>query len=69
MGDSPKSHTTGNEDVPDSYDTHDTSTAPHPQGSGRVDILTYPYTTAACAAGVVTVTASRGSSRWRYHGN
>ena len=30
-------------------------TAPDPQGSGRVDILTHPYTTAACcAAGVAT---------------
>ena len=35
------------------------STAPDPQGSSRVDILTHPYTTAAYAARVVTVTAGR----------
>ena len=34
-------------------------TAPGPQGSSSVDMLTYPYTTTACAAGVVTVTAGR----------
>ena len=45
------------------------STAPDPQGSGRVDILTHPYTTIACATGVVTGTAGRDSSRCRYHGN
>ena len=38
------------------------STAPDPQGPSRVDILTHPYTTAACAAGVVTATAGRDSS-------
>ena len=37
--------------------------------SGRVDILTRPYTTAACAAGVVTGTAGRDSSRCRYNEN
>ena len=45
------------------------STAPNPQGSGRVDILKHPYTTAVCAAGVVTGTADRDSSRYRYNGN
>ena len=44
------------------------STEPDPQGTGRVDILTHPYTTAACAAGVVTRTADRNSSRYRYSG-
>ena len=38
------------------------STAAVPQGSGRVDVLTHPYTTAACAAGIVTATTSRDSS-------
>ena len=45
------------------------STAPDPHGSGRVDILTHPYKTAACAAGVGTGTADRDSSRYRYSGN
>ena len=45
------------------------STAPDPQGIGRVDILTHPYTTAACAAGEVTGTARRDSLRYRYSGN
>ena len=45
------------------------STAPDPQRSGRVDILTHPYTTAACAAGVVTVTVGRDSLRCRCRGN
>ena len=44
-------------------------TAPDPQGSGRVDIFTHPYTTAARAAGVVTRTAGRDSSRYRFRGN
>ena len=35
-------------------------TALDPQGSSRVDILTHPSTTAACAAGVVTVAVSGG---------
>ena len=38
------------------------STAPDPHGPGRVDMLTHPYTTATCAAGVVTGTAGRDSS-------
>ena len=42
------------------------STAPDPQGSGRVDIHTHPYTTAACAAGVVTGTAV-GTARSCYY--
>ena len=41
------------------------------QGSGRVDILTHRYTTAACATGWskvrVTGTAGRNSCRYRYH--
>ena len=45
------------------------SNAPDPQGSGRVDIITHPYTMAACPAGVVTGTAGWDSSRCRYHGN
>ena len=45
------------------------STAPDPQEAGRVDILTHPYTTVACAAGVATGTADRDSSRYRYGGN
>ena len=44
------------------------STEPDPQGTGRVDIITHPYTTIACAAGVVTRTADRDSSRYRYSG-
>ena len=43
--------------------------APDPQGARLVGILTHPYTTAACAAGVVTRTADRDSSRYRYSGN
>ena len=35
------------------------STETDPQGTGRVDIHTQPYTTAACAAGVVTKTTGR----------
>ena len=43
---------------------------PYPGGrSETVTVLTHPYTTAACTAGVVTVTADRGSSRCRCHGN
>ena len=42
------------------------STASDPQGAGRVDILTHPYTTTACAAGAVTRTAGRDSSRYRW---
>ena len=34
---------------------------PDPQGTGQVDMLTHPYTTIACAAGVVTGTAGRDS--------
>ena len=48
------------------------STAPGPQqGPGRVDIHTHASVCngAACAAGVVTGTAGRDSSRYRYHGN
>ena len=37
--------------------------------TGRVDVLTYPYTTAACAAGVATGTAGKESSIYRYRGN
>ena len=40
-----------------------------PSGSGRVDLLTHPHTTVACAARVVTGTAGRDSSRYRYRGN
>ena len=39
------------------------STEPDPQGRDRVDIHTHPYITAACAAGVVTRTTDRVSSR------
>ena len=39
------------------------STVPDLHGPGRVDILTHPYTMAACTARVVTVTAGRDSSR------
>ena len=39
------------------------STALDPQGSGRVDIHTHPYTMAACAAVAVPVTAGRDSPR------
>ena len=42
------------------------STEPDPQGTGRVDIHTHPYTTAACAAGVVTKTTDRDSLRYLY---
>ena len=45
-----------------------TSTAPDSEASGPVNILTRPYTTAACAAGVKMKTAGRGSSRYRHHG-
>ena len=40
-------------------------------GSGNIGgcILSHPYTTAACAAGVVTGTAGRDSSGCRYHEN
>ena len=40
-----------------------------PDGSNRVVILTYRYATAACAVGVVTVTAGVDGSRYRDHGN
>ena len=36
------------------YMFYSMSTAPDPQWSGRVDILTHPYTAAAYASGVVT---------------
>ena len=36
--------------------------------TGRVDIHTHPYTTAACAAGVVTKTTDRDSLRYTYNG-
>ena len=39
------------------------------QISGQVDTQTHPYTTIACAAGVVTGTANRDSSRYRNGGN
>ena len=45
------------------------STAPDPQGPSRVDIPTHPFTTAACAAVVVAVTAGRDSSCSHCHGN
>ena len=35
------------------------STAPHPQGTGRVGLLTHPYKIIACAAAVVTGSAGR----------
>ena len=38
------------------------------QGTGRVDIHTHPYTTAACAAGVVTKTTARDSLGYTYDG-
>ena len=45
------------------------STETDPQGTGRVDIHTHPYTTAACAAaGVVTKTTDRDSLRYTYDG-
>ena len=44
------------------------STEPYPQGTGRVDIHTHPYTTAACAAGVVTKITDRDSLRYTYNG-
>ena len=44
------------------------STETDPQGTGRVDIHTHPYTTAACAAGVVTKTTDRDSLRYTYNG-
>ena len=40
-----------------------------PDGSNQVFILTHSYETAACAFGVVTVTAGVDRSRYRYHGN
>ena len=43
------------------------STAPDPQGSGRVGVLTHLHTKAACTARVVTGTAGSDSSRCRYH--
>ena len=43
------------------------STTLDPQGSSRVDILPHLYTTAACAAGNVTVTIDRDGSRCRSH--
>ena len=58
-----KSHITRNDNVPGGF-----STEPGPHGSGRVGILTHPYATAACAAGVVTTgTAGKHSSRRRCH--
>ena len=44
------------------------STEPDPQGTGRVDIHTHPYTAIACAAGVVTKTTDRDSLRCTYNG-
>ena len=44
------------------------STETDPQGTGRVDIHTHLYTTAACAAGVVTETIDRHSLRYTYTG-
>ena len=44
------------------------STETNPQGTGRVDIHTHPYTTAAGAAGVVTKTTDRDSLRYTYGG-
>ena len=44
------------------------STETDPQGTGRVDIHTHPYTTAACPAGVVTETTDRDSLRYTYNG-
>ena len=44
------------------------STETDPQGTGRIDIHTHPYTTAACAAGVVTKTTDRDSFRYTYDG-
>ena len=55
---------TPKDDVPGGY-----LTVLDPQGSSRPDIPTRPETAAACAAGVVTVTAGRDGSRCRYHGN
>ena len=50
-----------------------TFSAPDPEGSGWVDMLTHPHrkpdcAAAACAAGVATVTAGKDSSRCPYHG-
>ena len=45
------------------------STETDPQGTGRVDIHTHPYTTAVCAAGVVTKTTDKDSLRYTYNGN
>ena len=44
------------------------STETDPHGTGRVDIHTHPYTTAACAAGVVTKTTDTDSLRYTYNG-
>ena len=44
------------------------STETDPQGTGQVGIHTHPYTTAACAAGVVTKTTDRDSLRYTYNG-
>ena len=44
------------------------STEPDPQGTGPVDIHAHPYTTIACAAGVVTRTTDRVSSRYHCSG-
>ena len=44
------------------------STEPDPQGTSRVDIHTHPYTTAACAAGVVPKTTDRDSLRYTHNG-
>ena len=40
------------------------STETDPQGTGRVDIHTHPYATAACAAGIVTKTTDGDSLRY-----
>ena len=44
------------------------STETDPQGTGRIDIPTHPYTPAAYAAGVVTKTTDKDSLRYTYDG-
>ena len=44
-------------------------TEPDPQGTGRVDKHTHPYTTAACAAGVATKTTDRDNLRYTTMGS
>ena len=50
------------------FTAHPENTAIAFQGTGRVDIRTHPYTTAACASGNVTKTTDRDSSRYTYNG-